>query len=68
MKWKTVLILFIVLVSLFPAYVFNKYLQKIIQPRKSFVRLILYLFSGFTFIFIYTFLLVLAIKTIFPGT
>ena len=67
MKWKAIIILFIILVSLFPVYLLNKYFQKIIQPRKSFGRLMLYLFSGFALVFIYTFLIVVVIKKIFPG-
>jgi hypothetical protein len=67
MKWKAFLILFIILVSLFPVYLLNKYFQKIIQPRKSFARLMLYLLSGFVLVFVYTFLVVLVIKKIFPG-
>lgn len=67
MKWKAFLILFIILISLFPVYLLNKYFQKILQPRKSFGRLMLYLFSGFALVFIYTFLIVFVIKKIFPG-
>ncbi len=67
MKWKTVLIVFIILVSLFPVYFLNRYIQKMIQPRKSLARLLSYLFSGFALVFVYTFLLVLVIKKLFPG-
>lgn len=68
MKGKAFLIVFIILVSLIPVYFLNKYFQKIIQPRKSFARLTLYLFSGFALVFICTFLVVFIIKKIFPGT
>lgn len=67
MKGKAFLILFIILISLFPVYFLNKYFQKVIQPRKSFARLMLYLFSGFALVFVYTFLVVFVIKKIFPG-
>jgi hypothetical protein len=60
-------ILFILLLSLVPAYSFNKFLQKIIKPRESFGRIFLYLFSGLLFVFIYTFLLVFIIGKLFPG-
>ncbi|MCZ2460262.1 MAG: hypothetical protein LC128_11650 [Chitinophagales bacterium] len=67
MKWKAILILFLILISLIPVYWLNKYSQKIIQPQKSLARLLLYLFSGVAFVFLYTFLLVLAIKMMFRG-
>jgi hypothetical protein len=67
MKLKALAILFIILFSLIPVYLFNKYLQKIIKPRESLARLFLYLFSGFLLVFVYTFLVVLVIKKLFPG-
>jgi hypothetical protein len=42
-------------------------MQKIIRPRESAGRLFLYLFAGFALVFVYTFLLVLVIKNLFPG-
>ena len=66
MKWKAVIILLIIIVSLIPVYSINKYLQKILQPRKSLARLLLYLLSGMLLVFLYTLLLVLVIKGIFP--
>jgi uncharacterized membrane protein YidH (DUF202 family) len=66
MKLKTLAILFIILVSLIPVYLFNRYLQKKVQPRKSLGRLFLYLFLGFVLVFVYTFLVVLIIKKLFP--
>jgi len=67
MKLKSLAILFIILVSLIPVYLFNKYLQKKIRPKESFGRLFLYLLSGFLLVFAYTFLVVLLIKKLFPG-
>jgi len=67
MKWKSLVILLIIIVSLIPAYLINKYLQKIIRPRESLSRLFLYLFCGLILVFIYTFLLVFLIKKLFPG-
>jgi hypothetical protein len=66
MKFKSLAILFIILVSLIPIYLFNKYLQKKIRPRESPGRLFLYLLSGFLLVFAFTFLVVLVIKKIFP--
>jgi hypothetical protein len=67
MRYKAIAILLIILVSLVPAYLLNKYLQKIINPRKSLGRLIIYLLGGLLLVFFYTLLLVLLIKWIFPG-
>ena len=62
-----IIILAIIIVSLIPVYLLNKYLQKAIRPRESMSQLFLYLLSGFAMVFAYTFLVVLLIKTIFPG-
>jgi len=64
---KAFVILIIIIVSLFPVYMFNKFMQKKIRPRESMSRLFLYLLSGFALVFIYTFLLVFVIKKLFPG-
>jgi len=66
MKWKSLVILLIILVSLIPAYLLNKYLQKTIKPGESFGRFLLYMFSGFILVFIYTFLIVYSIRRLFP--
>jgi hypothetical protein len=67
MKWKALVIILIIIVSLFPVYLFNKFLQKKIRPRESFGRLFLYLLSGFALVFVYTFLVVFIIKKLFPA-
>ena len=67
MKLKAIAILLIIIASLFPVYLANKYLQKVIAPRRSMLRLFLYLLTGFALIFGYTFLVVLIIKKIFPS-
>jgi hypothetical protein len=67
MKLKALVILFIILASLIPVYLVNRYFQKAIRPKESLGRLFLYLLSGFLVVFIYTFLVVLAIKKLFPG-
>jgi cytochrome c biogenesis protein CcdA len=64
---KALAILAIIIVSLIPVYLLYKYLQKMIRPKDSAVRLFLYLFAGFALVFVYTFLVVLIIKKIFPG-
>jgi len=67
MRYKAIVILLIILVSLVPAYLLNKYLQKILNPRKSLGRLIIYLLGGLLLVFVYTLLLVFLIKWIFPN-
>jgi len=67
MKWKALIILLLILGSLIPAYLLNKFLQKIIKPRQSLSRLLLYLLSGMLLVFFYTLLLVFIIKLIFPS-
>ena len=67
MRFKAIIILLIIFLSLIPAYSINKYLLKILRPRESLGRLLLYLLSSMLLVFIYTFLLVLVIKWIFPN-
>jgi hypothetical protein len=67
MKLKALAILFIILISLFPVYLLNKYLQKIIRPGESLGRLFFYMISGFALVFVYSFLIVLLIKKLFPA-
>jgi hypothetical protein len=66
MKLKALAILFIILASLIPVYLFNRYLQKKIRPRASMGRLFLYMLSGFLLVFAYTFIVVFVIKKLFP--
>jgi len=67
MRWKAVLILFIILLALIPAYLLNQWLQKKIRPRESIGRLFLYLFSGMLTVFVFVLVLVFLIRVIFPG-
>jgi len=67
MKLKAIAIFIIIICSLFPVYFFYKYFQKAIRPKESMGRLFLFLFAGFALIFVYTFIIVFAIKKIFPN-
>lgn len=67
MKWKAIVILFIILLSLVPIYSINKFLQKTLRPRESLTRLFSYLLGGMMLVLVYTLLLVLLIKWMFPG-
>lgn len=66
MKAKGIVIILIILLSLVPVYLLNTFLQKQLRPRESLQRLFLYLLAGFAMVFLYTFLVVLVIKKIFP--
>ena len=61
------LVLFILLlISMVILFFCNKWLQKMIEPRKSFVRLITYFLVAFALLFGFTFLFVLFISNLFP--
>lgn len=66
MKLRSLTILFIIVLSLLPAFYINRVLQKKMQPRKSLIRLLVYLLSSFVLVFLYVFLLVWAIGHLFP--
>ncbi|HEX4375436.1 MAG TPA: hypothetical protein VHZ50_19175 [Puia sp.] len=68
MKFHSLIILTIIAISLFGAFYINRFLQKIIQPRKSFGQFIIYLISAFVIVFAYTFLLVWVVVHLFPVT
>ena len=56
-----IILLFTVLV-----WLLNRYLQKLIKPRVSFGRLILYILSGFTLVFAGVYVTVRLILWLFP--
>jgi hypothetical protein len=58
---------FLILILLVPCFFINKFLQKIIQPRRSGVRFFVYMFSVFALVFLYTFLLVRIVVYLFPA-
>jgi hypothetical protein len=63
---KRVGVLLVIMLSLVPAFYLNRWLQQIIQPRKSFVRLLLYILTAFVLVFLYTFVIVWCIAKLFP--
>jgi hypothetical protein len=67
MTLKPLAIMAIVIFSLLPVYMGYQYLGRKIQPRGSMKRFVGWLFVVFVLIFVYTFLLVLLIKSLFPG-
>jgi cytochrome c-type biogenesis protein CcmH/NrfF len=64
---KAIAILGIIILSLLPVYLLYKYLQKVMKPRESMQRFLLWMLTMLLVIFGYTFLLVLIIKLLFPG-
>jgi hypothetical protein len=66
MKWRSLVIYFIIVIALIPAWLFNRYAQKLIQPRRSFAQLLTYLLVILLFVAGYTFLVVWLITIIFP--
>ena len=66
MRSRYLLILLIVIVSLLPAWFFNRYMQAVIQPRQSVAQLLLYMLVMAAFVTGYTFLVVWVIMQIFP--
>jgi hypothetical protein len=66
MRYRSLVILFILLISLAPAFYVNRVLQKKINPRRSLGRLLAYMLSALFFVFIYTFLMVMLILHLFP--
>jgi len=66
MKFRSLIILFILLFSLALAFYINIILQKNIRPRQSMGRLVAYILSALCFVFIYTFFMVMLILHLFP--
>jgi|ADGO01.1.fsa_nt_gi hypothetical protein len=66
MQLRSLLILLIILAALVSAWMFNRFLQKLIQPRRNFGLLLVYLLVILVFVAWYTFLLVWMITKIFP--
>ena len=67
-KLKAVIVLLIIITAAIQIYTVNKYLQKVIRPRESFGRLLLFILAAMTLIFAATYVLVLTIRFLFPPT
>jgi hypothetical protein len=65
-RLQKLLIIILLLASLFPAWYLNTWLQKVIDPRRSFLRLLLYFVSCFALILFYYILVVFIISRLFP--
>ena len=66
MKWRSLTILGILLLSLLPAFYINRWLQRSMQPRQSAARLFLFLLTNFVLVLVYTMFIVGLIVKLFP--
>jgi hypothetical protein len=66
MSIRSVVVLSIILLFLFTGFFLSKYFQKIIQPRQSSKRLLIYLLSCLLLIFALSFVMVFIIARLFP--
>lgn len=66
MKLRALAILFILLLSLLPAFYMNRYLQRSLQPRQSAGRLFLFILANFVLVLVYTLFVVGLIIKLFP--
>jgi hypothetical protein len=66
-KLKGPLILLIIVLSLIPLFLLQKYFKRVLQPTKSLSRFAGWLFLVLALVFIDTFLVVFFVKILFPG-
>jgi hypothetical protein len=66
MKLQRLLVVLLILLSLIPIAYMNQWLQRVIQPRRSFIQLMFYVLASLILVFVYTFLLVWIITYLFP--
>jgi hypothetical protein len=66
MNYRSLLILFLLLLGIVPARTLNRKLMSLIRPRESLFRLLVYMVSALVFVFIYTFAIVWFIGYLFP--
>lgn len=52
---------------MFLAYLLSKWLQRVIKPRQSFTRLLLYFLVILLVIFLISFIMVFVIAKLYPG-
>ena len=66
MKFRSQIILLVLLLSLVPAYYFSRHLQHLLRPRESAGRFFLFMLASFVFGIVYILFLVGMIVRIFP--
>lgn len=67
MRLKEVSILILIMLSLLLVYSSYKYLEKVMWPRESLRRFLLWVVAVLGMVLVYTFFVVLIIKLVFPG-
>lgn len=68
LRLKGILVTLVILALLFPAWYLNRWLQKIVQPRRSFAQFLLYMLLCFAMVFVYTFLVTAVVLRLFPAS
>ena len=66
MKLRSLLILLVIALALIPVYYFNRWLQRVLQPKESAGRFFLFLFVNFLMIVVYTVLVVGVVVRVIP--
>jgi len=66
MKSRSLLIFLIILLSMIPIYAFNRWMQRVMQPRESAGRFFLFILANFLLVIVYTVLVVGLIVRLFP--
>ena len=66
MKLRSLLILLVIALALIPVYYFNRWLQRVLQPKESAGRFFLFLFVNFLMIVVYTVLIVGVVLRVIP--
>ncbi|MEQ1677805.1 MAG: hypothetical protein ABL876_13935 [Chitinophagaceae bacterium] len=67
MRFKAVIIVLLIILSLLPVYMLYKYLEKVMRPKESVLRFLGWMVAVLALIFVYTFLVVFVIQLVFPG-
>ena len=65
MKLRAVLILVIIGLAIIPVYYLNRWLQKVMLPRRSAGRFFLFVFANFLLVIVYTILIVGVVVRLF---
>ena len=64
---KSIIVLSLVVAFMFSGYFLNMWLQHVIQPRRSFGRLLVYFLMVLISVFVLSFLMVFIISKLYPG-
>jgi len=67
MQMKSSIVLLLIIVFMFLGYFLNSWLQRIIKPKQSLGKLILYFLAVFIAVFILSFFMVFVIAKLYPA-